>query len=303
MRITIYEPAFSIIGDPAKRDPRTRQSADHSMVYIIATLLRKAIETCASAWEALMLMPDDYNDAALFHPLTRRLMERIDFRHGGPEYDAKYPDGIPTTVEIEHAELGHLTSGLVMYPEGHARCTSGNLDPLLDQKFRRLASLAVEDVEALRSRFSDVGRKSAEEIAGLYDFEIKGCSRMILALCRKIGILNLHKPRGITSRGAVDAVKRLVRPAKCGHAGTLDPLASGVLVVCVGKATRLIEYVQQMPKQYRATFLLGRTSPTEDLEGEVTELVNAPVPSRRQSKKHVLDSWGRLISGRRCFPR
>ncbi len=92
--------------------------------------------------------------------------------------------------------------------------------------------------------------------------------------------LNLHKPRGITSRGAVDAVKRLVRPAKCGHAGTLDPLASGVLVVCVGKATRLIEYVQQMPKQYRATFLLGRTSPTEDLEGEVTELVDAPVPSR-----------------------
>ena len=44
MRITIYEPAFGIIGDPAKRDPRTRQSADHSMVYIIATLLRKAYE-------------------------------------------------------------------------------------------------------------------------------------------------------------------------------------------------------------------------------------------------------------------
>ncbi len=127
VRITIYEPAFGIIGDPAKRDPRTRQSADHSMVYIIATLLRKAIETRASSWEALMLMPDDYSDAALFHPLTRRLMERIDFRHGGPEYDAKYPDGIPTTVEIEHEEVGQLTSGLVMYPEGHARCTSGNL--------------------------------------------------------------------------------------------------------------------------------------------------------------------------------
>jgi tRNA pseudouridine55 synthase len=95
-----------------------------------------------------------------------------------------------------------------------------------------------------------------------------------------IGILNLNKPRGITSRGALDLVKRLVRPAKCGHAGTLDPLASGVLVVCVGKATRLIEFVQQMPKKYRATFLLGRTSPTEDLEGEVTELVDAPIPSR-----------------------
>jgi tRNA pseudouridine55 synthase len=95
-----------------------------------------------------------------------------------------------------------------------------------------------------------------------------------------IGILNLNKPRGITSRGALDLVKRLVRPAKCGHAGTLDPLASGVLVVCVGKATRLIDFVQQMPKQYRATFTFGCTSPTEDLEGEVTELVDAPTPSR-----------------------
>jgi 2-methylcitrate dehydratase len=177
VRITIYEPAFSIIGDPAKRDPRTRQSADHSMVYIIGTLLRKAIETRATSWDSLMLMPEDYSDAAIFHPLTRRLMERIDFRHGGPEYDAKYPDGIPTTVEIDHEEVGHLTSGLVMYPEGHARCASGNLDTLLDHKFRRLASLAVDDVDALRIRFSDLGRKAASDIANLYDFEIKGCCR------------------------------------------------------------------------------------------------------------------------------
>ncbi len=67
------------------------------------------------------------------------LMERIEFRHGGREYDAKYPDGIPTTLEIEHADLGRLSSGLVMYPEGHARNTSGNLDGLLEHKFRALA--------------------------------------------------------------------------------------------------------------------------------------------------------------------
>jgi 2-methylcitrate dehydratase len=176
VRITIYEPAFSIIGDPAKRDPRTRQSADHSLVYIIGTLLRKAIETRATSWDSLMLLPEDYSDAAIVHPLTRRLMERIDFRHGGPEYDAKYPDGIPTTVEIEHEDLGHLTSGLVMYPEGHARCTSGKLDTLLDHKFRRLASLAVDDVEALRRRFGGLANKSAAEIANLYNFLIKGCS-------------------------------------------------------------------------------------------------------------------------------
>lgn len=94
------------------------------------------------------------------------------------------------------------------------------------------------------------------------------------------GVVNLHKPRGITSRQAVDCVKRLVRPAKTGHAGTLDPLASGVLVVCVGPATRLIEYVQAMPKQYRGTFLLGRESDTEDTEGEVRVTMDACPPDR-----------------------
>lgn len=100
-----------------------------------------------------------------------------------------------------------------------------------------------------------------------------------------VGILNLNKPPGMSSRGAVDCVKRLVRPVKAGHAGTLDPLATGVLVVCIGKATRLIEFVQQMPKRYRATFLLGRTSPTEDIEGEVTELAGPPIPGRDEIER------------------
>jgi tRNA pseudouridine55 synthase len=93
------------------------------------------------------------------------------------------------------------------------------------------------------------------------------------------GVINLNKPHGMTSRQAVDHVKRIVRPAKTGHAGTLDPLAAGVLVVCVGPATRLIEYVQAMPKCYTATFLLGRESASEDLETEVIELRDPPIPS------------------------
>ena len=93
------------------------------------------------------------------------------------------------------------------------------------------------------------------------------------------GFLNLDKPAGLTSRDVVNRVQRLVRPAKVGHAGTLDPLATGVLVVAVGAATRLIEFVQELPKEYRATFLLGRTSPTEDIEGEVVELPHAGVPA------------------------
>ncbi len=99
---------------------------------------------------------------------------------------------------------------------------------------------------------------------------------------RYFGLLNVNKPSGVTSRHVVDRVQRLVRPAKAGHAGTLDPLASGVLVVCVGAATRLTDYVQQAAKRYTATFLLGRESDTEDIEGEVSVLASPPVPSRGQ---------------------
>lgn len=172
IRISIYEPAFGIIGDPAKRDPRTRQSADHSMVYIIATLLRKAYQCGRGGWRELMLVPEDYSQRALFDPLTRQIMGRIEFRHGGPDYDAKYPDGIPTTLEIDHQRLGTLSSGLVMYPQGHARCQKDQLAGLLEHKFRLLAGLGVADVDGLYARFTGMAKKSADEIAALFDFEI-----------------------------------------------------------------------------------------------------------------------------------
>lgn len=172
--IEIYEPALSIIGDPAKRDPRTRQSADHSMVYIIGTLLRKAIEQRRTSWRELMLMPEDYDEPALHHPLTRRLMEKIDFQHGGPDYDARYPEGIPTTIGIQLAGRDRLSSGLVLYPKGHARCPDADVDELLAEKFNRLASGAVDDPSALRARFADLGSKSPREVAQLNDFPILG---------------------------------------------------------------------------------------------------------------------------------
>ena len=94
------------------------------------------------------------------------------------------------------------------------------------------------------------------------------------------GLLNIDKPQGVTSRDVVNRVQRVLRGEKVGHAGTLDPLATGVLVVCVGPATRLVEYVQRMRKQYSATFLLGKTSDTEDIEGNVVDLAEPPCPSR-----------------------
>lgn len=175
IRITIYEPAFGIIGDPAKRDPQTRQSADHSMVYIIGTLLRKALETKGSTWKELILLPEDYHEAALHNPLTRSLMDRIEFQHGGQEYDDKYPNGIPTTIEVQHKTAGTLSSGLVMYPKGHARNTDGDLDDHLDHKFEKLATLGVEDTAALAERMKALGSATVEQMESIYAFPIKGC--------------------------------------------------------------------------------------------------------------------------------
>lgn len=96
------------------------------------------------------------------------------------------------------------------------------------------------------------------------------------------GLLNLNKPPGVTSRDVVNQVQRLVKPHKVGHAGTLDPLATGVLVVCIGPATRLTEYVQQSPKHYVGTFLLGKRSNTEDIEGAVETLDSPPIPTEEE---------------------
>lgn len=84
-------------------------------------------------------------------------------------------------------------------------------------------------------------------------------------------MLNINKPTGVTSRDVVNRVVHLVRPAKAGHAGTLDPMATGVLVVCVGHATRLISFVQEGRKRYRARFRLGQTSDTDDITGKLVE--------------------------------
>lgn len=94
------------------------------------------------------------------------------------------------------------------------------------------------------------------------------------------GLLNIAKPAGMTSRRVVDRVLSLVAPAKVGHAGTLDPMATGVLVICIGAATRLISYVQEQRKTYRAEFLLGRRSDTDDVTGRVEESAGATPVSR-----------------------
>ncbi len=83
------------------------------------------------------------------------------------------------------------------------------------------------------------------------------------------GILNVNKPRGMTSFAVVSLVRRLTGIRKVGHAGTLDPIADGVLPICLGSATRIVDYIVGQPKLYRAAVRLGVATDSYDSEGEV----------------------------------
>ena len=85
------------------------------------------------------------------------------------------------------------------------------------------------------------------------------------------GILNVNKPRGMASFAVVSLVRRLTGVRRVGHAGTLDPIADGVLPICLGRATRAVEYLVDAPKAYRAAIRLGVATDTYDSEGAVTE--------------------------------
>jgi tRNA pseudouridine55 synthase len=84
------------------------------------------------------------------------------------------------------------------------------------------------------------------------------------------GLIVVDKPGGMTSHDVVARVRRLAKTRRVGHGGTLDPMATGVLVVGVNRATRLLTYVIGSTKGYRATIRLGQTTVTDDAEGEVT---------------------------------
>ena len=83
-------------------------------------------------------------------------------------------------------------------------------------------------------------------------------------------IISLNKPTGITSQDAVTKVKRILNVKKAGHTGTLDPMATGLLLVCINKATRLASHFTNLDKEYRAIMKLGESTDTQDAEGTVT---------------------------------
>jgi tRNA pseudouridine55 synthase len=83
------------------------------------------------------------------------------------------------------------------------------------------------------------------------------------------GLLNVDKPEGITSHDVVSRIRQIGHIRRVGHAGTLDPIATGVLLVCLGRVTRLVEYLVDQTKTYEATVRLGQETNTYDTEGEV----------------------------------
>lgn len=88
------------------------------------------------------------------------------------------------------------------------------------------------------------------------------------------GILNINKPSGITSFGVVSVVKRFSGERRIGHAGTLDPSATGVLPVCLGKGTRVVEFLVDATKTYRAEIEMGMATDTYDAEGTITQQID-----------------------------
>lgn len=109
------------------------------------------------------------------------------------------------------------------------------------------------------------------------------------------GIINLDKPAGISSARAVGIVKRLLpRGTKIGHAGTLDPFATGVLVLLIGKSTRLCEQLMSSPKQYVATIKLGASTETLDPQSDETIHFVSEIPSTELVRRTVASFVGNI---------
>src|SRR5436309_1163039 len=127
------------------------------------------------------------------------------------------------------------------------------------------------------------------------------------------GLLVIDKPAGMTSRDAVDRAQRwFPRGTRVGHTGTLDPLATGVLVLCIGQATRLTEYVQKLPKTYVADVRLGARSATDDAEGPITPVPVDRAPARPDVEARLGEFIGQVtqvppaysaakVAGRRAY--
>ncbi len=108
-----------------------------------------------------------------------------------------------------------------------------------------------------------------------------------------IGLISLNKPSGMSSSNAVVKIKHLAHQKRVGHMGTLDPLASGVLIIGVGKATRLFDYYLNKTKTYIARFEFGKLTDTLDIEGQVLK-ENLTIPTKEEIEKIIPNLVGKI---------
>ena len=107
----------------------------------------------------------------------------------------------------------------------------------------------------------------------------------------KQGWINLYKPKNITSFKAINSIKKKFSVNKIGHAGTLDPMAEGVLPIAIGKATKLIPYISNMNKEYEFTVTWGIQTTTDDAEGEIL-FESSYLPKRKEIEKKIINYIG-----------
>lgn len=108
------------------------------------------------------------------------------------------------------------------------------------------------------------------------------------------GIFNIDKPAGMTSHDVVQEIRKASGERRVGHAGTLDPMATGVLLVCVGIATRVTEYLMEHPKRYRAEITLGIATDTLDTEGQITHVADRVDVTREEVEEALVSFVGTI---------
>src|SRR6266498_2932297 len=114
------------------------------------------------------------------------------------------------------------------------------------------------------------------------------------------GILNINKPTGMTSHDTVAKIRKILKQKRVGHAGTLDPAASGVLPICIGQGTRVAEYLSESGKAYQADIVFGIVTNTYDSEGSIRRAFqpsksrgNPPINERARARN---SPWPRVPS-------
>ena len=110
------------------------------------------------------------------------------------------------------------------------------------------------------------------------------------------GFINVLKPTGLSSHDVVDIVRRIFKQKRVGHAGTLDPAAAGILPVALGRAARLVEYMEGADKSYRAEIAFGYATDTGDVYGEVIERVENPMLPSEEELRSVLGRFVGVIT-------